>query len=61
MILVCEVPWVLSEERAQVTEREVMVTILHVRCLVCHGRQRQEGGLDMQTHASLLGEESQVR
>ena len=39
---------------AQVTEREVMVTILHLRCLVCHGRQRQEGGLDVQTRAALL-------
>ena len=38
----------------QVTERDVMVPILHVRCVVCHGRQMQEGGLDVRTRASLL-------
>ena len=39
---------------SRVTEREVMVTILHVKCVPCHGRSRQEGGLDLQTRASLL-------
>ena len=38
----------------QVTERDVMVTILHVKCLVCHGKQKQEGGLDLGTRAGLL-------
>ena len=38
----------------QVTERDVMVPILHVRCVVCHGRRKQEGGLDVRTRASLL-------
>ena len=28
----------------QVTERDVMVPILHVRCVVCHGRRKQDGG-----------------
>ena len=39
---------------AKVTERDVMVPILHVRCVACHGRRKQEGGLDVQTRASLL-------
>ena len=30
------------------------MTILHVKCLVCHGKQDTEGGLDMRTRASLL-------
>ena len=38
----------------QVTEREVMATILHVRCVVCHGRRQQQAGLDLRTTASLL-------
>ena len=38
----------------EVTGREVMVTILQVKCLSCHGRRMQEGGLDMRTRASLL-------
>ncbi len=36
------------------TEREVMLNILHVRCLVCHGRHKQEGGLDVSTREGLL-------
>ena len=36
------------------TEREILVTILHVKCLVCHGKQDTEGGLDLRTRASLL-------
>jgi Protein of unknown function (DUF1553)/Protein of unknown function (DUF1549)/Planctomycete cytochrome C len=36
------------------TEREVMLNILHVRCLVCHGRHKQEGGLDVSTREALL-------
>ena len=38
----------------QVTEREVMATILHVRCVVCHGRRQHEAGLDLRTTAGLL-------
>ena len=38
----------------QVSARDIVVTILNVKCLLCHGRRRQEGGLDMQTRAGLL-------
>ena len=38
----------------QVTEREVMVTILHLKCLVCHGKRKQEGELNLRTRAGLL-------
>ena len=37
-----------------VTERDVLLNILHVRCIVCHGRRKQEGGLDVRTRDSLL-------
>jgi hypothetical protein len=37
-----------------VTEPEVMVSVLDVKCLDCHGRRRQEGGLDLRTRASIL-------
>ena len=33
---------------------ETVTTILNVKCLLCHGRRNQEGGLDLQTRASLL-------
>jgi hypothetical protein len=36
------------------TEREILVTVLHVKCLVCHGKQDTKGGLDLRTRASLL-------
>ena len=39
---------------AQVTERDVFATILQVRCVLCHGRRNQQGGLDLRTRASLL-------
>ena len=38
----------------KVTDRDVMVPILHVRCAACHGKRKQEGGLDVRTRASLL-------
>src|SRR5439155_10391220 len=38
----------------QVSEREVMVTILHVKCLVCHDRRNPEGGLEMRARAGRL-------
>ena len=38
----------------EVSAREIVVTILNVKCLLCHGRRRQEGGLDMLTRAGLL-------
>ena len=37
-----------------VSEREVMLNILHVRCLVCHGRHKQEGGLDVSIRETLF-------
>jgi len=41
-------------QNRQVTEREVLVSILHVKCLVCHGKQVAEAGLDMRTRDGLL-------
>ena len=32
----------------------MLVPILHVRCLICHGRRTQEAGLDLRTRASIL-------
>ena len=43
-----------SLQNKSLTEREILVTILYVKCLVCHGKQNSEGGLDMRTRASLL-------
>lgn len=37
-----------------VTERELSTSIVGAKCLVCHGRRRQEGGLDLRTRASML-------
>ena len=48
---------ILETTRAQsfeVTEAEVMVRILHLRCTVCHGKRKREGDLDLRTRASLL-------
>ena len=33
---------------------ETVTTILNVKCLLCHGRRNQEGGLDLQSRVSLL-------
>ena len=33
---------------------ETVTTILNVKCLLCHGRRNQKGGLNLQTRASLL-------
>lgn len=38
----------------QLTDREILTAILHVKCLVCHGKRDTQGGLDMRTRASLL-------
>ena len=38
----------------EVTQREVMVTILNLKCVMCHGRRKQEGNLDLRTRAGLL-------
>ena len=37
-----------------VREREVMAAILGAKCLPCHGRRRQEAGLDLRTREDLL-------
>ena len=37
-----------------VTSHDVLAPILHVRCLICHGRRTQEAGLDLRTRASIL-------
>ena len=37
-----------------ISETEIMVPILHVKCIVCHGKQIKEGGLDLRTRAGLL-------
>ncbi len=38
----------------ETSAREIVVTILNVKCLLCHGRRNQEGGLDLRTRGSLL-------
>jgi len=38
----------------EVSPRELIVATLNVKCLLCHGRRRQEGGLDIRTRESLL-------
>ena len=37
-----------------VREREVMAAVLGAKCLPCHGRRRQEAGLDLRTREGLL-------
>ena len=37
-----------------VAGHETVTTILNVKCLLCHGRRNQEGGLDLQTRDSLV-------
>ena len=34
--------------------RKILVTTVYLKCLLCHGRRRQEGGLDLRTRASAL-------
>ena len=43
-----------NDLKPAVTSHEVLVPILHVRCLICHGRRKQEAGLDLRTRASIL-------
>ena len=38
----------------EVSEAEVMVGILNVKCISCHGRIKQEAGLDLRSRESLL-------
>lgn len=44
-----------SDEKAslELSQHDV-IPILMLRCTVCHGRQKQEGGLDLRTKASML-------
>ena len=37
-----------------VNSRKLIVATLNTKCLLCHGRRRQEGGLDIRTRDSLL-------
>ena len=39
---------------ARVSPRKITVATLNLKCLLCHGRRRQEGGLDIRTRDSLL-------
>ena len=41
------------QSATQVTESEVL-PIFQMRCVVCHGKRKQEGGLDLRTQASRL-------
>ena len=38
----------------EVSPREIIVATLNLKCLLCHGRRHQEGGLDIRTRDSLL-------
>ena len=38
----------------QLSPRKILVTTINVKCLLCHGRRRQEGGLDLRTRASTV-------
>ena len=50
-------PWAFQarkDRKPAVTSHDVLAPILHVRCLICHGRRTQEAGLDLRTRASIL-------
>ncbi len=38
----------------KLSPRKILVTTINVKCLLCHGRRRQEGGLDLRTRAAAL-------
>ena len=38
----------------QVTEQEIFVNIFQSKCITCHGKWMQEGGLDLRTRTALL-------
>ena len=48
-----ELPGSGSSEVASITERDVL-PMFQMRCVVCHGKRKQEGGLDLRTHESRL-------
>lgn len=41
-------------QAGHVSPREILVTTIYVKCLLCHGRRRQEGGLDLRTRETAL-------
>ena len=41
-------------KNSKVNPRQIMVGILNLKCLLCHGRRHQKGGLDIRTRESLL-------
>jgi mono/diheme cytochrome c family protein len=43
----------MTTDRPEVTQHDVLPVLLR-HCTVCHGRQRQEAGLDLQSKASML-------
>lgn len=47
--------WIMAPRTVQkaLTQHDVL-PILYLRCVSCHGRQKQEGGFDIRTRASLL-------
>jgi len=42
-----------SNTAEQITQKDVL-PIMYLRCTVCHGRRRQEAGLDLRTKAAML-------
>jgi hypothetical protein len=42
-----------TETPEEITEHDV-IPIMYLRCTVCHGLRRQEGGLDLRTRAAML-------
>ena len=41
-------------KKQQVAERDIILTIFHPKCISCHGKWKQEAGLDLRTRAGLL-------
>ena len=42
------------QQQAQTIDERDVVPIFQMRCVVCHGKRKQEGGLDLRTHASRM-------
>ncbi len=42
-----------NTEFAPPTEADIL-PVMQMRCVVCHGKRKQEGGLDLRTHASQM-------
>jgi hypothetical protein len=43
----------VNSARPEITQHDIQPT-LHLRCTVCHGKEKQEGGLDLRTRAAML-------